>query len=69
MAEILEGIDLQGLIDLETEFGTALGGPAGPTRWHGPKISFRRPGHGTTSKRKKGLARKRAARASARRRT
>ena len=29
MAKILKGIDLRDLIDLEVEFGTVLGGPAG----------------------------------------
>lgn len=68
MAEVLEGIDLQGLIDLETEFGTALGGPAGPTRWYGPRTSLRRAVHPAAKKTKKGIARKGAAKKAAKKR-
>jgi len=53
MAKVLEGIDLRDLIDLEAQFGTVLGGPAGSARRLFPPSV--QPG---AAKRKKGFARK-----------
>jgi DNA-binding protein HU-beta len=38
MAKVRGGIDLQGLIDLEAEFGTLLGGPAGLKKTKGAGV-------------------------------
>lgn len=38
MAKVLGGMDLQGLIDLEAEFGTLLGGPAGLKKTKGAGV-------------------------------
>ena len=65
MAKVLEGIDLRDLIDLEAQFGTVLGGPAGSARRLFPPTKRKKgfAGKGNAKIRAKKLVRLRLAKA------